>query len=405
MAKQTFVHIGTPKSGTNFLHGVLWRNAEALREAGFLLPGRMVAHYAAARAVTSRQGEADPDASGLDAADNAWSKLTRQVQRWDGSAFLGHPQLAGASVEQAAAALDSFAEQAGDLHLVVTARALHLQPALSWQDQVKSGLATDFDTFLAGLRDDRSRGRRFWRVHDIADLVTRWRGDRVPAAHVHVVPVRPLRLPQTAGPTELWNRYATALDLDPTAYDSDLDVTTLPLGPAELELLRRVHARRDPRFIDPQRHLWTRQLLAHEILARRPAPPLALPDDLAAFLADRSRAILDEVATSGYDVAGDLTDLAPAPAPADARLVSEVTDAEVDEVATWTILRLQEELVHREPSAPPPPVGPDDGIDAILELLEHIRAADTGAEPRPAPERDESRVARIRRALPVRRRH
>ncbi len=175
MAKQTFVHIGTPKSGTNFLHGVLWRNAEALREAGFLLPGRMVAHYAAARAVTSRQGEADPDASGLDAADNAWSKLTRQVQRWDGSAFLGHPQLAGASVEQAAAALDSFAEQAGDLHLVVTARALHLQPALSWQDQVKSGLATDFDTFLAGLRDDRSRGRRFWRVHDIADLVTRWR--------------------------------------------------------------------------------------------------------------------------------------------------------------------------------------------------------------------------------------
>ena len=203
MAKQTFVHIGTPKSGTNFLHGVLWRNAEALREAGFLLPSRMVAHYAAARAVTSRQGESDPDTSGLSAADNAWAKLTRQVQRWNGSAFLGHPQLAGASVEQATAALDSLAEQAGDLHLVVTARALHLQPALSWQDQVKSGLATDFDTFLAGLRDDRSRGRRFWRVHDIADLVTRWGGDRVPAAHVHVVPVRPLRLPQTAGPTEL----------------------------------------------------------------------------------------------------------------------------------------------------------------------------------------------------------
>ena len=191
--------------------------------------------------------------------------------------------------------------------------------------------------------------------------------------------------PKAAGPTELWDRYATTLGLDPAAYDSHLEVTTLPLGPAELELLRRLHARRDPRFTDPQRHVWTRQLLANEILARRPAPPLALPDDMAAFLGERTRAILDAVATAGFDVAGDLTEV------------------QVDEAATWTILRLQEELVHREPSAAPPPVGPDDGIDAILELLEHIRAADTGAEPRPAPDRDESRVARIRRALPVRR--
>ena len=83
MAKQTFVHVGTPKSGTNFLHGVLWRNAEALREAGFLLPGRMVAHYAAARAVTSRQGEADPDASGpTNSVGLPPSAITRQYRKW-----------------------------------------------------------------------------------------------------------------------------------------------------------------------------------------------------------------------------------------------------------------------------------------------------------------------------------
>jgi hypothetical protein len=400
MAKQTFVHVGTPKSGTNYLHGVLWRNADELRDDGLLLPGRMVAHYAAARAVTSRREDED-DTTTSD--DNPWTRLVRQAGRWDETVFLGHPQLAGASSEQALAALEPLEPHGGDTHLVITARALHLQPALSWQDQVKSGLATDFDTFLTGLRDDHSRGRRFWRVHDIADLARRWRGGRVPADRVHVVPVRPLARPTSSGPTELWNRYAGVLGVDPSAYDSELEVSTLPLGPAELELLRRLHARRDLRFTDPQRHVWTRQLLAHEILARRPAPPLALPDEMTAFLADRSRAILDEVATSGYDVVGRLTDLAPAAAPRNARLVSDVSDDEVDETVAWTILRLQEELVHREPSAPPPPVGPDDGIDAVLELLEHIRAADTGAEPRPAPERDESRVARIRRALPTRR--
>jgi hypothetical protein len=102
-------------------------------------------------------------------------------------------------------------------------------------------------------------------------------------------------------------------------------------------------------------------------------------------------------------VAGDLSDLDRPRPEAQGRLMSDVSNDDVGEVATWTILRLQEELVHREPVAPPPPVGPEDGVDGVLELLEHIRAADTGAGPRPAPEPVPSRVARIRRALPARR--
>lgn len=435
MAERTYLHVGTPKSGTAFLHGVLWRNADALRDHGFLLPGRMVAHYAAARAVTSRPlteapphqpppppeqrvggGESARTPSGpiLDVpgppthADNPWSKIARQVNRWDGPALFGHPQLASASPGQAALALGDLTH---DVHLVITARALHLQPALSWQDQVKGGLSSTFDAFLAGLRDDRARGRRFWRVHDVADLARRWRSDRVPATQVHVVPVHPLTAPPTAatatsdgpGPGDLWQRYAAALGLDPSAYDTDLAVTTASLGPAELELLRRVHARRDPRFTDPQRHVWTRQLLANNVLARRPATPIGLPDDTMSWVTERSNAILTDLESAGYPVAGDLADLDRPEVEAKARLMSEVSEDEVDEVASWTILRLQEELVHREPAAVPPPVGPDDGLGAVLDLLEHIRAADTGAEPRPAPEPDASRVARFRRSLPVRR--
>lgn len=434
MAERTFLHVGTPKSGTAFLHGVMWRNANDLRDRGFLLPGRMVTHYAAARAIT-RSGDhapegsestdavlaspqpdephpshpthltppAAPTGSSLGEAptdETPWAKLTRQVNSWGGRALIGHPQLASATAPQIATALEAID---GEVALVVTARALHLQPALSWQDQVKGGLAATFDSFLAGLRDDRARGRRFWRVHDVADLVTRWRERRVPVRRVHLIPVSPLTSP--AGPrlADLWRRYAETFGLDPSAYDADVPVQLAPLGPAELELLRRVHARRDPRFTDPQRHVWTRQLLANGILARRPAAPLRLPDETLDWLGERSTAILAALEQAGYSVHGDLADLHHPEPETGARLVGDITDDEIDETSAWTILRLQEELVHREPVAQPPPVGPDDGIDGILELLEHIRAADTGADPRAAPERDASRVARIRRALPVRR--
>ena len=438
MAYRTYLHVGTPKSGTAFLHGVLWHNADALRESGFLLPGRMVGQYASARAVTSHPADnggapetgdssgtepartADeptdipgspdsPDSPGSpdspDDPDNPWSKIARQVNRWEGSGFIGHPQLASASSAQAALALRDLDHE---VHLVITARPLQLQPALSWQDQVKGGLAAPFDAFLSGLRDDQARGRRFWRVHDVADLAKRWQAGRVAPDHVHIVPVHPLTntatgAGDTPGPLDLWQRFAGALGLDPSAYDSDLAVTVAHLGPVELELLRRVHARRDPRFTDPQRHVWTRQLLANNVLARRPATPVRVPDDTIGWLTARSDLILSDLDAAGYTVAGDLGDLDRPGAEPGGRLMSDVTGEEVDEVAAWTILRLQEELVHREPVAAPPPVGPEDGVDGILDLLEHIRAADTGAAPRPAPEPDPSRVARIRRALPTRR--
>ena len=410
MAERTFVHVGTPKSGTSYLQEVLWRNADALREDGVLLPGRMIAHYAAARGLVDKRPSNRPDDASTDAA---WPKLARQVNRWPGTAVIAHPLLAGVSGDRAAAALRLLE---GEVHVIVTARALHHQPTPAWQDQVKSGGATSLERFVDRLRDERSRGRRFWRVHDLAEVSARWQGS-LPADRVHVVPVQPLAIGgedvpagsggprrSTRAPAQaiaLWSRYAGVLGVDPAAYDHDVDVVTHHLGAVESEFLRRLHRRRDPRFTDQQRHVWTRQLLANELLARRTSQPVRLPVDAEVWLAERSAEILDSLVAAGHDVVGDPGELAWGPPPPGARDVTSVTDAEIEDVTGWTILRLQEELVHREPVAVPPPVGPEDGIDGVLELLEHIRATDTGTPPRAAPERDASRVARLRRSLPV----
>ncbi len=405
MAQRTYLHVGTPKSGTTFLQRVLWQNAATLRAQGFLLPGRMITHYTAARAVTDRQPLGDHsghrvESVALSPVDNhAWIKLARQVNRWPGSALIGHSALAAATPEQAERAIAALD---GEVHVVVTARPVHLQVALAWQEQVKAGRSTTLDAFLERLQSDGAPGQRFWHQHDLTDVLARWRG-ALPRERVHVVSV-PGITPQTR-PIEardLWTRYAGVLGLDPTDYDARFDVVANGLGVVESELLRAVHARRDLRFTDPQRHVWTRQLLANGVLARRSGTTLRLPTHARPWLSEKSGRMADSIREEGYDVAGDPTVLGWSEPPAEARLLTDVTEQELESLASWTILRLQEELVHREPVTSPPPVGPDDGVEGIIELLEHIRAADTGQPPRSA-QRDPSRAIRLRQVLPVRR--
>ncbi|MGH3500610.1 MAG: hypothetical protein ACRDQA_06895, partial [Nocardioidaceae bacterium] len=65
----------------------------------------------------------------------------------------------------------------------------------------------------------------------------------------------------------------------------------------------------------------------------------------------------------------------------------------------------QEEWVRLESGRPPPPVGVADGPAGVLELLEHIRAAQTGDQPRPGASPRRSRgIRRVRRSLATRRR-
>jgi len=189
------------------------------------------------------------------------------------------------------------------------------------------------------------------------------------------------------------------LGIDPAVYDSQVPRKNVSLGVVETELLRRVHAVRDGRFTDSQRHYWTRRILAGELLGQRRGAAIRLPDDVRPWLEDRSKQIVETIRERGYHVVGDLDELAWGEPPDGARAVESVTREEIAEATAWTISRLQEQLVERQPANPPPPVGPDDGIPGILELLEHIRAADTGETPRAPILRKLSAVDRLRRTI------
>jgi hypothetical protein len=211
--------------------------------------------------------------------------------------------------------------------------------------------------------------------------------------HIVTVPIG------STDPDLLWSRYSSVLGIDPTAYDATVPRKNVSLGVVETELLRRVHAVRDGRFTDAQRHYWTRRILAGELLGQRRGEPILLPDEVRPWLEDRSQQIVAAIRERGYDVVGDLDELAWGDSPPTARGTESVTPAEIADAAAWTISRLQEQLVERQPASPPPPVGPDDGVPGILDLLEHIRAADTGEMPRAPILRKLSAADRLRKTI------
>ncbi len=394
MARRVFLHVGTPKSGTTYLQTILWKNVAKLKADGLLVPGRFETHYAAAKGVTGRQGLRRETRIDI---DKAWPRLTNQTNRWAGDALVSHELFAPATTEQARAARAEF--DGSELHIIVTARALHHQLPASWQEQVKSGLPTPYDVFLARVRDDQAKGAWFWEVQDLASIGRRW-AEGIPPSRVHVVTVPPDR----SDPTLLWRRYASVVGVDPAAYDISTPVRNASLGLVESELLRRVHAVRDERFTDVARHRWTRKLLATQILSQRHGPRLQLPESSRGWLDGRTSDMVRAVRGAGYDVVGDLRDLERRHPPEQQwRSIDTVTPAEIDEAAAWTVAMLTDELRTKRPENDASgPVTPPAGIDGILELLEQIRALDTGSTPRPGRAFATARTGRASRAVRTR---
>ena len=107
----------------------------------------------------------------------------------------------------------------------------------------------------------------------------------------------------------------------------------------EAELLRRVNERiREPITGNREQALWLRDTLAHGILVELGREPIGLTDEQFADAEVRAEAAVEAVAAAGYDVQGDLADIA-ASRPA-ARTPGEATDAELLESALETIVRL-----------------------------------------------------------------
>jgi hypothetical protein len=309
MSKRVLLHVGTPKTGTSYLQDVLYRNRRTLAAADILYPvDRFDAHFLAALDLMRLPW------GGLEAeAVGAWDRLAARVRGHHGTAIISHEILATASRSQAGRALESLGHGAGaEVHLVLSVRDLVRQIPAEWQENVKHRQALTYGAFLDQVQDPRRESRIatwFWGVQEIPDILNRW-GHDLPPERIHLVTV-----PPAGGPHQLlWKRFSVVFGLDGLDLDLEAERANPSLGAPETALLRRVN-RASNRELNPGDYRpLVRELLAHQTLSKRTrSPRLALPPDVHPWAQAVTRSWVAEIEQRGYDVVGDLDDLAGAP--------------------------------------------------------------------------------------------
>lgn len=361
-----YLHVGSPKTGTTYLQGVLGRHRERLRAAGVLYPGsgdRDQFHAALDLRGIKFAGYEDP------AVPGAWARLVEEVRAWPGTAIVSHEILAGASADQADRAVRSFS--AAEVHVVVTARDLARQVPSVWQEHLKNRHTTRWGNYVTAVRgsdagaaegaDGVNLGQRFWRAQDAADILRRW-GAALPVDRLHVVTV-----PRPDAPRDLlWRRFTSLVGIDPDAFQAVSDQRNASLGAVEAELLRRLNERLDEGLPWPRyRQLVKRSLAERILVADATGDRRWLDAQQACWVEERSRGILEQIKAGGYDVVGDLAELV-ADAPQEPRTgvvtpdeasTGDLVRAAVPAIAGY-VVDLAERRHTQRPADPPPPEFP-----------------------------------------------
>ncbi len=329
MTQVVYLHVGGPKSGTTYVQQVLDHNAESLAEAGVLVVGpRLELIHASMVLRQDRRLDDLPAAAG-----ESWNRVVAQICEWQGrAAIVSYELFANASAEQAESALAALAGI--DVHVVITARDLGKATASSWQEQLKFGLSKTLERW-SPPQESASASEWGWRTMQPANVAARWAGT-LSADHVHVVTV-PSR---TRGSDELWHRFASACGLDLIeGLDLTVERANESLGVVETEVLRRVNRALDGQISGGRaKSLWLRDLLAHTILAPIGHEPIGLTPAHGQEATEEAERAIAAITAAGYSVHGDLEDLRPGPV--EARLPSEVSEAEVAESATIALADL-----------------------------------------------------------------
>lgn len=299
MAQRVVLHVGSMKSGTSYLQGLMMSNRDLLSQRGLLLPGRTWRDQVSgvARVLDRTRVAVAPD-------EDAWQRLVDELAGWDGVGLISMEFLGPIGVKRIERVVSSF--PAGTVEVVVTARDLNRQVPAMWQESVKNGRSFTLDEYVAAILQEDGPGRAFWREQTVGAMCRRW-SDVVGIDNVSLVTV-----PRPGAPRdELWRRFSAAVGVEggDVAMPASANES---LGAASVEVLRRLNTLVDdleyPDYAPVLKHRLAKKVLA----ARRGSEP-AVGFDVPDWLRDRSTRMMGNIRALGVRVVGDLADLEPVP--------------------------------------------------------------------------------------------
>ena len=349
---RVLVHIGEPKTGTTFLQQVMWSNRAELAAHGVVLPGHHPQdHFRASQDLRGIEKRADDPAGSW---TGEWEILAHQARQAPRAAVISHELFSAADEQQAGRAVRSL--EPAEVHIVLTVRDMASLLPAEWQETVKHRSDRGWEDWLGDVIDRESvdpdrRQWWFWRVHDTLAILDLW-ARHVPADRIHVI----MTPPQGSGNSLLWERFAGLLGVEPGGVDLSRARANTSLGLPEIEFLRRLNQAL-PAEVPDWFYMWTvKEGVAHRALAARPRDGrLVLPADRDAWAQEQAEALISGLASSGYDVVGDLDDLRPRPprepglAPPAARPHDPVLDAAVEAAAALVVNQYRKEYPEARP--------------------------------------------------------
>ncbi|MGH3359137.1 MAG: hypothetical protein ACRDO7_10065 [Nocardioidaceae bacterium] len=334
MTSKAFLHVGPPKTGTTYLQSLLHQNRQVLRRRGLLVVKEAKHQYEAASELTQRKpARAKRMPSGV------WSELVNDVNGFDGDAVLSHERYSLANAVQNEQIRDDLAGR--ELHVVYTLRDLTGVVSADWQESVKNGSAGTWQEFCKSVVDDD--GRLLRKRTRALRSIRAW-SKVLPPEQIHVVTVPPSGAPREL----LWERFCSALGVDPSGMSTEQPRGNQSMGQVEIELLRRVNELSEAQLSLHDRRPELKHFLAEEALNQRSGKSRVSIDKETFDTARReSRAIARQVAKLGLDVVGDLNDLTAAdfndPGPG----ANDVTDADLVDAAVDAIAALAKRSASR----------------------------------------------------------
>ncbi|GAB3847377.1 hypothetical protein [Nesterenkonia populi] len=226
------VHIGTQKTGTTFIQGILSQNRPELVEAGWRYPGARLNQQHAVYGLFGDSIEHIKDASiysriGADLQDKVHSNL-----QGDRNVIISSEILS----ELDDNAVDEFVNKLGrPSRVVLTLRGLHsLLPSI-WQQSLKTGSTEALPDMIARAMSQASNPDKAWRAYAFGEVVRRWA--RWAPVHVVVVPGR-----GSKGGATLWDLFRDAAGLPEVTQTTVPDsASNLSLSHESAQLMRQMN--------------------------------------------------------------------------------------------------------------------------------------------------------------------
>lgn len=307
-----FLHIGAMKTGTTYLQHVLIANRERLAEAGYLFPGRTWARQV--RAAQDVLGVARDDPVVRAESAGVWRELSDEMLAHTGRASVMSMEfLSFAGPAVAKRVVTSL--QPADVHVVLTVRDTLATIPAHWQTNIHNGSRVSWPDFMLGVRKATQwqgrlgrfapdpATRAFRRVHDIPRMLRTW-APLVPPDRLHVVTVAPPGAPHSL----LWERFASAVGIDPGTCVEPPRQSNPSLGYPSAELLRRVNLELG-RLRRTDYNPTLNAFLATQVLTGRDEPRARTDLATRTFAVGWNARVREAIVASGAHLIGDLDDL------------------------------------------------------------------------------------------------